>query len=417
MAEYHDREHFIPIRKANLVDLLCRERDLSQADQASFRQLSDLLEATFHFEYHRQLNDLKNAYAPFDPDSDTPELVPLPPEQRGKNQEELFGKFAWLLERANYKKLPQETILAALEGRSDWGIDMDVDFELFERLDIYVRGDTVGKRSRRRMMNLWRLEEVELPIYQRLVFILKLRKRPHVDIDIDTDDVFLRTFKDIPKMDLEMLLPGSRVKMTRLDKGMIIYPLIAGLGILLYNVLDNIMNKGAALAAAGLFAGIGIWGAAGALGGYGYKSYHSYVVKKTTYSLKLTRSLYYQTIDINAGVVFRLLDEAEEQECREALLAYYFLWRHAGPDGWDSGKLDDSIEEYLEAKTGLKVDFEIGDALDKLKRLHLLEETDGGRVRAVPIDKALEALDYAWDNYFKYNNAAGDARTLSAAPG
>jgi len=53
-------------------------------------------------------------------------------------------------------------------------------------------------------------------------------------------------------------------------------------------------------------------------GGYGYKSYHSHTVKKTRYSLQLTKSLYFQTLDSNAGVLFRLLDEAEEQECREA---------------------------------------------------------------------------------------------------
>jgi hypothetical protein len=383
---------------------------LSAPDQDAFRRLGQLLEATFHFEYHRQLEDLKNAYAPFDPDTDTRELAPLAPAERSKRLHDLFGKFTWLLERANYKKLTREEIQAALEGSSDWGINMDVDFDVFDRCDIFVRGDTIGKRSRRRMLNLWRLEQIELPIYQKMVLILKLRKHKRLDKDIDTEDVFLKIFKDIPKMDLEMLLPGARVQMTRLDKGLIIYPLVFGVGLIFYNIVknivDNFLREGTSKGVAALATGIGLWGMAAALGGYGYKSYYSYTVKKTNYSLKLTKSLYYQTLDSNAGVLFRLLDEAEEQECREALLGYFFLWRQAGAEGWDSKRLDDYIELYLENNANLKVDFEISDALEKLERLKMVDKVAGGRYRAVPIDKALEALDYAWDNYFKYNTAS-----------
>ena len=66
------------------------------------------------------------------------------------------------------------------------------------------------------------------------------------------------------------------------------------------------------------------------LGGYGYKQYAGYQITKQTYSKMLTESLYYQNLDNNAGVFHRLLDAAEEQECREAVLAYFFLWRFAG---------------------------------------------------------------------------------------
>src|SRR5439155_12621563 len=98
---------------------------------------------------------------------------------------------------------------------------------------------------------------------------------------------------------------------------------------------------------------------------YGFKSYTSYLNTKNRYALQLSQSLYYQTLDGNAGVLFRLLDEAEEQECREAILAWYFLWLKAGQEGWTSERLDDYIEEYLEERTGVKVDSEIGDAMDK----------------------------------------------------
>ena len=51
MAEYKDREHYIPLRKTDLVELLCKELAADRAAAQQFRQLSDLVSATFHYEY------------------------------------------------------------------------------------------------------------------------------------------------------------------------------------------------------------------------------------------------------------------------------------------------------------------------------------------------------------------------------
>jgi hypothetical protein len=404
MAEHDDREHYIPIRKADLVDLLCGEGDLSAQDQDRFRQLCTLTEAMFHFEYHKQLDELKNAYAPFDPDSETNALAKLSDADRGSRLTALFDKFVWLLGKANFMELKEEDIRAALEGSSAWGINMSVDFSVFERYHIFIRGDSLVTRYRRPWWKLFRQEGIDLPTYKRLIMILKLRPHKRLGSDIDTEGVYLKVFKDIPKDDLEMLLPGTSIQMTKMDKGLIFYPLLMGLGLLLWKVGESIwadVAGGTAILAGA--AGLATWGMLGVFGGYGYKSYYSYTVKKTKYSLQLTKSLYFQNLDSNAGVLFRLLDEAEEQECREAFLGYYFLWRKAGADGWTSEQLDDHIEEYIEKKTGLKVDFEIGDALEKCVRLGMVEQGADGRVRAKPIAQALEALDNTWDNFFKYN--------------
>jgi hypothetical protein len=159
-----------------------------------------------------------------------------------------------------------------------------------------------------------------------------------------------------------------------------------------------------------------VMGLALAVFGYGYKQYSGYQSTRNIFHLRLTQSLYYQTIGNNLGVLFHLLDEAEEQECREALLAYYYLWRFAGDAGWKAAALDDYVEMDLERLAKLKVDFEIGDALAKLERLQMVTK-NGDRYAAVPIDKALESLDYAWDNYFKYNNEAQERSARAGASG
>ena len=42
-----------------------------------------------------------------------------------------------------------------------------------------------------------------------------------------------------------------------------------------------------------------------------------YPYTRDKYRLCLTRNLYYQNLDNNAGVLFRILEEAEEQELRQ----------------------------------------------------------------------------------------------------
>ncbi len=413
MAEYKDREHYIPLRKAELIDMLCADKDLPADQREPFRQFCKLTSAVYHYEYLQRLEELKNDYAPFDPDADTKSQVRLLPEQKQQRLEDLFSKFVELMERANYKHLSQKDCQAAIEGgASDWGVNMDVDFNVFERLELFARGDVIGRRSRRRMLNWWRLEEVKLPIYQRLVLILKLRPHKRLGHGVNTDVVYLKLFKDIPKLDLEMLLPGARVQMPKLERGKLGASLLGTIGWVGYKLFIDIKVL---LGAIATMNPIAFWGPLSLVAGYGYKQYYGYQTTKQSYSLMLTQSLYYQNLDNNAGVITRVLDAAEEQECREAILAYYFLWRYAGERGWTSGDLDDYVELDLERRCNIKVDFEIDDALAKLERHRLIEKV-GERYRAQPLDKALQMLDWMWDNYFKYNNPEVEEPPIPSAP-
>jgi hypothetical protein len=194
-----------------------------------------------------------------------------------------------------------------------------------------------------------------------------------------------------------MLLPGARVQIPKMQWYKLGGSIVGGLGFIAYKIVMD-------LAQILTFAVTAVWGPIVALLGYGYKQYAGYQKTRQTYHLQLNQSLYYQNLDNNAGVLFHVLDEAEEQECREAILAYYYLWRYAGDKGWRAPDLDDYVEMDLERLVNLKVDFEIEDALAKLERLHLVEKADD-RYRAVPLQRGLEILDDKWDNIFPYANA------------
>lgn len=119
----------------------------------------------------------------------------------------------------------------------------------------------------------------------------------------------------------------------------------------------------------------------------------------------LTESLYFKNLDNNAGVFHRLIDDAEEEECKEAIVAYYFLSVHPALES--ASQLDETIEDWFSERWDCKVDFEVEDALDKLLKFGLVitsGEEQSEVLAAVPIDRACELLDERWDGYFTYND-------------
>jgi len=142
------------------------------------------------------------------------------------------------------------------------------------------------------------------------------------------------------------------------------------------------------------------WAIATGTAGYGVRTYYGYHQTKQRYSLSLTQVLYFQNLDTNAGVLFRLFDEAHEQLCSEVLLAYFFLWRRAGNDGWNRAHLVEAIEKILEKTADVKVNFDIGETLVQLDKLGLLEKVED-RYRVPPLGEALEAVGAATAHVFQ----------------
>ena len=67
--------------------------------------------------------------------------------------------------------------------------------------------------------------------------------------------------------------------------------------------------------------------------------------------------------------------------------------------------LDNTIEDWLDQEYETKIDFEIDDALNKLEKLELMSQDKDGILTVVSLDKALEKMDYIWDNFFDYNKS------------
>jgi len=402
MGVFSDREHYIPIRASDVVDFLCGELGphgealLTADEQTAFRRFARSVSGHVHNIYLGEIRQLKETYSAFDPDPDPSPLVPLTEEQRAAQLERLFETFIHLMGRANYVRLTRDEIEQTMRGATEWGVDMDVAWDAFEKVEVFYRGRGTGKRVSWSWRHFFRKKEVSIATFARVAVIFKQRAHKRLGDDADTRSVYLKLFKDMPQIDIEMLLPGGRIRMPRLERLKLGGSITSSIAYVAWKLSTfPLLSLLGGLATSTLWA---LYAPIALVLGYGYKTWYSFQVSRQTYTLQLTQSLYYQNLDNNGGVMFRLLDEAEEEETREVLLAYFYLWRNGGETGWTAEELDDFIELALEKRIGVQVDFEIDDAMNKLKRVGLVTE-ENGRFRAIPMDAAQTRLDHLWDRY------------------
>ena len=61
----------------------------------------------------------------------------------------IFTDVRYLLEKANFRALPRDEVDAAVGAVSPWGLNLEVDLDVFERLEVWARGDKIDHRTRR----------------------------------------------------------------------------------------------------------------------------------------------------------------------------------------------------------------------------------------------------------------------------
>lgn len=399
------REQYIPVRVADLIGYLCAEAGplgghlLTAEQQAAFVRFAHTVSTHVHTAYQDEIRRLKDAYAAFDPDADPKPLVPLTGAERDEALDHLFGTLVHLMRRANYIRLARDQMEQIMRGASSWGVDMDVAWDAFDKVEVFYRGRGVTTRMRNGLVRFWRRYPVQVPTFARAAVVFKTRPHRRLDADTDHTSVFMKLFKDMPQIDIEMLLPGGRIRMPRFDRLKIGGSLASSGAYVLWKLstfpLLSLLGGFATNTLVALYTPLAL------LGGYGYKTWRAFHSSRQTYLHQLRQSLFYQNLANNGSVLFRALDEAEEQEVRESLLAYYFLWKYGGDRGWGAEDLDFYIERDLKKRLPAAVNFEIVDALGKLTRAGLVVKRDH-RYVALPIEEARAKLGAS---------GSGDART------
>lgn len=401
------KERFIPIAYDELLGGILNYLNID--DNEELKKVWKTIHRYYYYKFYDELDSLKRQYQPFNPDSDIVSSLEISDDEYIQKENRLFGHIRPLLNHANYEVLTHQMLEDTMNKTSPYGVDVSVDFDDYEKIELYYRGESIQTDEIRDSKTLYiKKKTITEPIYRRLFLIIKpkhindraseiaqksgkdiesiikkLKKQnPLLSQDNANKNIYIKLFKNIPQMDLEMLFPNTKVKMRLFDKIKISLlggggtigggsTLIAKLGVV---AIDPI----SALVAFGAFVGI-LW-----------RQVKEVIFRRTHYMAQLAKNLYFHSLDNNAGALNYMINMAEEEESKEAFLVYIFLSQEPIPITKES--LDNKIEKYIKDNYNIEMDFEVDDGLAKLKELNLLIE-DKDMVGVIEPKKAIEMLD------------------------
>ena len=136
------------------------------------KQLGRLLGAWLHGDFYDKLRELKERYAPLDPDADYVTIKNCSRARTERSDEEFLVAFENALIRANYRPLARDVIEKAVSAHNEMGLTYIPDFDLFEHLRVYVRGYTQICRECRSLRTRFAKKRVTLDAYSRMVIAL-----------------------------------------------------------------------------------------------------------------------------------------------------------------------------------------------------------------------------------------------------
>lgn len=397
----------IPVPRRDIVIALLDEfaAHVEPNDLTQLRAICELLVKIYHLEFHAELEHMKRAYAPFNPDLDDEnfDLSDTPNSERAK---QLADHLRTVLERGNYECLTDGDLHRALTERSLFALDIVVDTSVYEELVLYARGETVHKVEIPRWFGLSK-QTIDVASFDRVCMYIRFKTRAQLERErgkfkqaprFEPGTTILKLFRNIPRADLEILFPNCTPQMRPIDKVFFGVPAVVGgipvlfkLAPLAFALAVVLGLRNDEIDTASLIAGL--TGLA-VLGSYLFRQWGKFKNRRMLFIKELSENLYFRNLDNNEGVLTRLVDEAEEEECKEALLAYFFLLRT--PGGLSSSDLDAVVERWLEERFKISTDFEVSDAIAKLVNLGLVREQDG-RFSVCPPTEGLAQLRKRWD--------------------
>jgi hypothetical protein len=413
-GEASERDRFIPVRKTDILDALIEHGRLRGGEAEKFRRLARLLGAVYHYEYFDRLETLRNDYFYFNPD--LPHDMPVDPAVLAGAHDEMIATLVGVLREADFVEVAPDDLARSHRERHALKVEIAIPADDYREVRFFRRGHHRAKVEIAEWFGL-RKRAVEVDVYDHLVLMVMVKPEPEIasarlrrhlaKSRLRPGTILIKYFRDVARGDLNMLYPDVRVVLSLFDKLSLGLPGIAGGIPILLKLLPAVSVLLVVIAAY-----LGVSGtlheddtrqalaavsALVALGGYLTRQWLKYQRQSLKYQKEISDNVYFRNINNNAGALDYLVGSAEEQECKEAFLAYYFLATAAAPA--TQRALEGEVESWLKETFGVAADFEVTEALAKLERLALLRR-NGEEIEVLPLDDALAVLDRRWSNFF-----------------
>jgi len=410
------RGQFIPVRKSDIIEAFIAGNSLDdESEREKFRQLCRMLASIYHFTYFDQLERLRDAYYYFNPELDPHACFDS--NTLNAAYEKLITAFTAVLAGANFVEILPAEIADKHPERS--ALRLETPVGAFREVRFFRRGRHQEYREAVKWYGLRRQTEA-VEVHDDVVLLVATKSAADIaskrelkrltQRKIRPGSVLIKYFRNIASADLRTLYPNVRVVMNTMDKLILGVPaLLGGVPIVLnliptlavlFLVLGFYLGISGAVEEDQIKTALGAVTGTAALGGFVMRQWMKYQRQSLKYQKELTDKVYFRNINNNAGIFDYIIGAAEDQECKEAFLAYYFL--HTADDRPTQATLDARIEAWLKTNFGVEIDFEADDALAKLDRLGVLRR-QGDQLSVPPLDEALARLDRIWDNFFPFN--------------
>ncbi|MEA5510210.1 TMEM143 family protein [Crocosphaera sp. UHCC 0190] len=440
------RESFIPYRRTDLINLCLEDGKLRDEDIKIFREFCEILSAFFHFRFHQTLESIKDNYVVFNPNTDIQPLNSPSLRDHEAMKIQVIAGFNYILERANYQQLPNRIIQQSLDKKSLINLKTEIDFDDFEQFFCYYRGD-IDETITQKKFGFFEREKI-VDILERVVLLIHFKgegyfqakakkNKQEKELNFIPGKMYLYFYKNIPKLDIELLFPNIRTSMTWKDRLLFGVPAIGAAVPLILKAVPNILIIIVAISilinAPSIVEFIKVekekvrdimpilvatLSLTITLGGFAFRQYNQYKSKQIKFQKEVSDTLFFKNLANNASVFQALADIAEEEECKEIILVYYHLL--TSQEKFTPEQLDRKIEQWMTEKLGIDLNFDIHGPLNNLQHIHgkivtgksdeneqidvpILSYDEQGNILVLPLKKARMVIDYVWDNAFQYN--------------
>ncbi|MGI9480047.1 MAG: TMEM143 family protein [Hyphomicrobiaceae bacterium] len=410
------RETFLPVTRAALIDRLTRPQAWNAGEAKAARRFFKYLSYWRQQQHNAAAVALDQTYELFNPDSDMLMTRQFTDSERYAMQKRVAARIRRLLKQANYRRLDPDEIELVLTQESHYGLDFHLDLEAFEELEVYFRGASTRKDQRRVFRKFYRKEEFDVPIFQRLCILFKLKTveqrieevmraqevdrakatkivkklRRLVPEGVSHQNIYLKLFKNMPRSDVEMIFPNTRIKFRLMDK-----------------IKLGAMSSGAVgfglVTSAGKIAllasnPIGAIGAVAGVGAAAFRQLMGFFNTRQKYMVVMAQNLYFHALADNRGVIMTLADRAADEDVKEEMLLYSVLAKETVRRE-DLPAVDRAIEQYLHKSFGINVDFDLDDALGRLLKDGVATEGGDGIISVLDPTAASTHIDEKWDTF------------------
>lgn len=373
---------FIPLTPTAILQSL-------QSDAVPLDQLYGLIRHWRHRHHNQMLQDIKDAYLCFSPDRDTIQAIKYSDAEKQQRKALLVRQLSDMLTSANYQALDQQQLEEILNQQSPYGLELKVDLAEYEDVLLFARGETEQSLEYRSWKDLYlKKRQQKLDAFKRLFILVKLKDetqrikeimaaddvseksaakklkkyRAALPEAMDFNQIYLKVFKNVAKLDMEMLFPTTRIGLKSSDKIKLGVTAGGGTGASLFATATKLAAAANPMTAVG---------ALGGLAAVIFRQVSKVISQRNKYMMLMSQKLYFHNLANNRGVLTLLADRAEEEDVKEMLLLMVLGQGHS-LDTNNTPVVKSHIESFLKTTFAVDVDFDIEDAKNQLRASGLL---------------------------------------------